>query len=448
MIPTEYLLRGLGVVYFIAFFSLWRELFALYGSDGIVPVKETLTLLKNARYNFWKLPTIFWISASNTFLQGVVIAGLSLSVMVMFNFLTPFCLFFLWLFYLSFVHVGAPFMNFQWDYLLVEVGFYAFLFSLTPDLEAPMTYVFWILLFRLMFSSMSVKLQAYTPYWRKLTAMDYHYESQPLPNILAYFMHHQGKWFAQFSCIAVFLIEGLAPFLIFMGEEARIYAFIILVLFQWLILLTGNYAFFNILTLLLCLTLLFTSFPPTEPIFWAIGGVFFLLNLLSIVKLFYNISFISKIFNFLGNWGLLNPYGLFANMTKGRYEIIIEGSDDEESWKEYEFFIKPQDLKTPPCQIAPLQPRLEWQLWFIPSVPWNHVGWFKNFLVKVLEGSPSVLSLFKYNPFKGSPPKYVRAMIYSYKFTDLKTWKGSGTYWERTFVGVYTPPINLRDKTS
>lgn len=162
---------------------------------------------------------------------------------------------------------------------------------------------------------------------------------------------------------------------------------------------------------------------------------------MSLCRLFYPFKDLTPLFNLLAKWGLVNNYGLFANMTKGRYEIVIEGSDDAEEWQEYEFFTKPQDTSKLPSQIAPLQPRVEWQLWFIPLVPWKHVGWFARLLEHLLKGTPAILSLFKTNPFDGAPPKHVRAVIYNYSFTDFKTWLKTGHAWERTYVGIYTPPI-------
>ena len=144
--------------------------------------------------------------------------------------------------------------------------------------------------------------------------------------------------------------------------------------------------------------------------------------------------------------GNLKRLWLFANMTKGRYEIVIEGSQDGDHWIPYEFYYKPQKLNKAPSQIAPLQPRLDWQLWFIPSVPWRHVGWFVNLLERLLEGSKPVTALFKHNPFPDTPPKFVRALIYAYKFTDLKTCKQTGNFWTKTFKGAYTPPIQLTDR--
>jgi hypothetical protein len=445
MIPTELFIRGLGVIYFIAFFSLWRELFALYGNQGIVPINESVDRLKSARYSFFRVPTLFQFNSTQGMAQGLTLAGLILSVMVIFHVASPLALFALWLIYLSFIHVGAPFLNFQWDYLLVETGFYAFLFSLSPLLETPMTWVFWFLLFRLMFSSCVVKLTAYTPHWRTLRAMDYHYESQPLPNLPAYFMHQQSRFISTLSTVAVLGLEGIAPFLIFFGTEARLIAFILFVLFQWLLMLTGNFAFFNVLTLLLTLPLLFSPAADLPVWAWAIGVALSGLNLLRVLSHFVPLTECAPLFTFLGWFGLLNNYGLFANMTKERYEIVIEGSDDGEEWKAYEFFTKPQDLSRAPSQIAPLQPRVEWQLWFIPLMPWNHTGWFVRFLERILEGSPAVLSLFKINPFKGAPPRYIRALIYNYRFTDLKTLKKTGCFWDRTYMGVYTPPLERRE---
>ena len=446
MAPTELFLRGMGIVYFLAFFSLWRELLGLYGSKGIVPIREFIQRLKRIRYPIWKMPTLFWIASSDAFLQTTAIVSMVLSVFVVLGALTPFALLLLWFFYLSFYTTGEPFLNFQWDGLLLECGFYAFLISLGPSFEAPMTWVLYFLLFRLMFSSAVVKWLAVTDYWRTRRAMDYHYESQPLPNIFAYFMHQQPRWFSSFSVYVVFFIEGVVPFLIFFGPQARLVAFIILLTFQWILILTGNFAFFNLLAIALCIPLLGLPSDLNDPFAWIVAIFLIAMNTLLALSPFISFKFFRNIFSFMNDYGLMASYGLFANMTKGRHEIIIEGSADGDAWIPYEFHHKPQKLDAYPTQVAPLQPRLEWQLWFIPSIPWNHVSWFVVLLERLLEGSKPVASLFKANPFPDRPPKYVRALIFAYKFTDLKTWRATGNYWQRTFLGAYTPPIQLNEK--
>lgn len=446
MTPSDLFLRGMGLIYFIAFFSLWRELLGLYGSKGIVPIAQFMSRLKNAKYTFWKAPTLFWISSSDSFLQTISILGMIFAGLTVLGAFTPGTLFILWLLYLSFCTVGSPFLDFQWDRLLLESGFYAFLYACGPLFQAPMTWVLYLLMFRLMVSSGIVKLLAITDHWRTARAMDYHYESQPLPNTPAYFMHQQPRWFSTLSVYGMLFFELIVPWLIFGGESARHLAFILLFLFQWVLIFTGNFAFFNFLTIILCLPLLEMPADPLNPVTWALASFFIVMNLLILLHYFFPILLPARVYSWMGTWGLISSYGLFANMTKGRHEIIIEGSDDANHWIPYEFFYKPQVMDQMPTQIAPLQPRLEWQLWFIPSVPWRQVGWFVNLLERLLEGSKPVSALFKHNPFQDSPPKYVRALLYSYKFTDLATWKKTRCCWTRTFLGAYTPPIHLAEK--
>lgn len=446
MVSTEIFLQGMGVIYFIAFLSLWRELSGLYGSNGIVPIKDKIEMIKRAKFPFFKGPTIFRFNSSDLFLQSTVIVALSLSVVTLFGYLFPLTLLILFLIYLSFMTVGSPFLDFQWDSLLLEMGFYAFIFSLGPSFQKPMIWVFYLLLFRLMFCSGVVKCLAKDNLWRTLKAMSYHFESQPLPNMPAYFMHQMSKRWHAITNIFVVGFELVVPFLIFFGQESRFIAFFLITGFQWLIMFTGNFAFFNLLSCLLAFTLIMN--PPSDYNLVALGIALLLgaLNIWMILDLFFPQLYPVTLFSHLHRWGILHGYGLFATMTKGRYEIIIEGSFDEEEWTPYEFHYKPQALDIPPAQIAPFQPRLEWQLWFIPTTPWNQVGWFVRLLERLLQGSPSVKGLFKNNPFPLDPPKYVRALLYSYKFTDYKTWRSTGHFWKKEFVGVYTPPIELTSK--
>jgi hypothetical protein len=141
---------------------------------------------------------------------------------------------------------------------------------------------------------------------------------------------------------------------------------------------------------------------------------------------------------------IVNRYGLFAVMTNPRLEIVVEGSDDGEQWKEYEFKYKPGDVNRPPPWVEPHQPRLDWQMWFAALGSYQNNRWFMNLSVRLLQGSQDVLDLLGKDPFGGKPPRFVRAVLYEYHFTDAATRSRSGAWWKREAKGLYLPQISLR----
>ena len=143
-------------------------------------------------------------------------------------------------------------------------------------------------------------------------------------------------------------------------------------------------------------------------------------------------------------FGITNTYGLFAVMTTSRPEIIVQGSNDGDTWLDYEFKFKPGDLKKAPRWVAPYQPRLDWQMWFAALSNYQSNPWFSNFMVRLLQGSPDVLGLLAKNPFPGSPPKYIRALVFDYSFTDFATRRATGDWWARVPRGLYFPATALR----
>jgi len=140
---------------------------------------------------------------------------------------------------------------------------------------------------------------------------------------------------------------------------------------------------------------------------------------------------------------IVSSYGLFRRMTPTRPEIVIEGSNDTATWLPYEFKWKPGDLRRPPRFVEPHQPRLDWQMWFAALADYRSTPWFGNLLARLLQGSPDVLALMEKNPFPEAPPRYVRAVLYEYHFTDPATRKRDGTWWRREEKGLYCPPVSL-----
>ncbi len=462
-------LKILALIYLAAFVSFWVQADGLIGSQGILPIKSFLELVSRqwGEMRYAALPTLCWINSSDAFLHFLCGAGVFLSIVLIFGIAPAPILFFLWLLYLSLVNAGQDFMEFQWDSLLLEAGFLAIFLAplrLKPkfwDDSPPSRIALWLfrwLLFRLIFSSGFVKLASGDPVWRNLTALTYHYETQPLPTWIGWLVHQWPTSFQKFSCGFVFVSELGIPFLLFGPRPFRIFSAGMLIFFQILILLTGNYCFFNLLTLALCFLVMEDSSQPESPggrslawPSWAAAPVFALILLISGNQMMRLVGFrvrwpkpVSAVLLSVSAFRTVNSYGLFAVMTTSRPEIIVEGSKDGMRWETYEFKWKPGDLKRAPQFVIPHQPRLDWQMWFAALGNYHRNPWFMNFLTQLLEGSPPVLKLLKNNPFPDVPPRYIRATVYDYHFTNRATLRREGTWWRRTPRGLYCPVLRQR----
>ena len=468
-------LRGLGCIYLIAFLSLWVQIHGLIGSNGISPAEQYLEAVRQqiGTEGYYLVPTLFWLNPSDIFLHFLCAGGVLLSLVLIVGFFPTFTLAGLWVFYLSLVTVGQAFLSFQWDVLLLEAGFLAIFFAPLQLRETftrasqPSTAFLWLLrwlLFRLIFASGFVKL-ASDEVWRNLTALNFHYETQPLPTSLGWYVHQLPEGFQKASVIGMFAAELVVPFVIFAPRRLRTIGCIGLVGLQMLIILTGNYCFFNLLTLALCLLLIddvtwkglltkrfmpairFIEQPPRRYKRICIAIVATLLLLLS------GIRFGGQLFRetrfpdvaWIAPFRSVNTYGLFADMTESRPEIIVEGSNDRITWETYQFRWKPGDLTVAPKWVAPHQPRLDWQMWFAAlQGSYQRTPWFLNFMGALLQGKPKVLQLLADNPFPDTPPRYIRATLYDYRFTDLATKRSEGTWWHREWKSIYCPAISLR----
>jgi Lipase maturation factor len=464
-------LRALGGIYFVAFVSFGLQAPGLIGSNGILPAATFLRQVRQilALRAYWAVPSLFWLGSSDTWLRLLPLVGALAALALLVGFSHWLLQAFLFVAYLSVVSVGQDFMAFQWDILLLEAGFLAIFLGVASRL-VPWLYRW--LLFRLMFLSGAVKLLSGDPTWRNLTALDYHFETQPLPTVLGWFMAQLPSWFHRASTGGVFVIELGAPFLIFAPRRLRLAGCALIVFLQALIFATGNYTFFNLLTIGLCLFLLddellgtvfpkrlaerITSAPAPQgdsafgP--GAVAGLAALILLVSGVQL--SGTFLRVVPQPLGAlaravspFHIVNSYGLFAVMTTSRPEIIVEGSNDGQTWLEYGFKYKAGDVQRAPGWVEPFQPRLDWQMWFAALGTYQGNPWFVNFAVRLLQGSPQVLALLDKNPFPDAPPRYVRALLYDYHFTDPDTLRAGGGWWRRDLQGVYLPMISLEDVT-
>lgn len=485
-------LRLLGLVYLIAFVSLWLQVDGLVGSRGILPIAELLQRVREQRpdLGFWQLPTLCWLNASDRFLHCLCGAGAGLAIVAVFLPLSALLWFVLWILYLSVYTAGQDFLGFQWDILLLETGFLAiFLAPMTilPALRKrhvpariPLLLLWW-LLFRLMFASGLVKLTWGDPSWQlnDLTALTYHYETQCLPSWTAWYMHQLPTWVHQASCAAMYFIEIVAIVFLFLGRRLRRLSCLLEILLQLVIIATGNYGYFNYLTITLCVLLLddelwprrlrpppeLEATPPARQwprwLLAVVGACIFLSSLL-----IFGAGLFPKPMRWpdslravqgrleewtapLQRFHIVNSYGLFRSMTKERPEIVIEGSDDGRDWKEYEFKYKPGDVTRRPIFVAPYQPRLDWQMWFEALRPRAASPWFVALCQRLLEGSPPVLELLDSKPFPRQPPRFLRAMRYDYKFTTFEERRipgqRPGPWWKRTAKDVYLSPITMEN---
>lgn len=455
-------LRGLALVYFFAFLSLLPQITGLIGEKGILPAAGYLQHIRSAIGSgaYLAFPTLAWFNSSDTFLFAMAWAGIVFAAALFFR-LVPFVsLVALYVLYLSIVVAGQTFFGFQWDALLLETGFAAVLvtpFGLRPDYSTPTSPVgVWVLrflVFRLMLESGLVKLLSGDHTWRDLTALTFHYETQPLPTPIAWYAHHLPTLVHQMSALGVFAIELAVPFLFFMPRPFRRTGAWITIVFQLLIAATGNYTFFNLLTIVLCIPLFDDRPLRAEPaIRWpwvsipvaAALAIVGLLQLLGMAGLPAQLPEpLASINDRAQAFQVVNRYGLFAIMTTSRPEIVIEGSNDGGEWKEYEFKYKPGTVSRPLPWVAPYQPRLDWQMWFAALSNHENAPWFSSFVLRLLEGSPEVSALLAWNPFPDKPPRFIRASLYDYRFSGAER-RSTGDIWSRRYLGEYFPVVGLR----
>ncbi|HXE15369.1 MAG TPA: lipase maturation factor family protein [Bryobacteraceae bacterium] len=464
-ITESLFVRLLGIIFLFAFWSLHSQMLGLVGSQGLIPAAQTLHSMRAAigTRAFLFAPSLLWLHPGDAWLQWMSSLGIVASLLLVFSgwlgqswqrIATAAC----FVLYLSLASVGQPFTLFQWDALLLETAFLA-LFAGTPLLP----WAYRLLVFRLMFESGCVKLLSGDPNWRNLHALRYHFMTQPLPNPIAWYVYQAPGWLLDSFTFLTLLIELACPWLLFLPRRARHIGAIVLIVLQLLILFTGNYAFFNWLTIILCLwafddrtfqrlggllrhSVAMVTSAVRRKLLAAVLACLMILGAVQVVALFTPVVAIpfGGLYSLAGALQIVNSYGLFAVMTTTRPELIYEGSDDGQNWKEYSFPYKPGNVKRGLPMVAPFQPRLDWQLWFAAlDGSYQADRWTGNLVIRILQGDKAVMDLLGSRQPFSKPPKYVRVALYDYWFTSEAERRKTGAIWNRRFERLYLPSISL-----
>ena len=474
----RWFLRAVGLIFLIAFVSLWVQIDGLIGSNGITPVRE---FLPAARAQLGDralsiLPTLCWFNSSDTFFHFLCGGGVVLSLVLIVGIAPALSLVGLVAFYLSLTIAGQTFLSFQWDILLIEIGFLSIFLApwrlwpkrgVDPPVSRAALFLLKVLLFKLLVMSGVVKLTSGDDSWWDLTALDYHYWSQPLPTVIGWWADQSPEWFKKFSVAFCLVVEIIVPFFIWAPRRLRLFACGLLIFLQVMIAATGNYYFFNLLTIALCLLLIDDDVAaslretrarriatrPQDKLSICAATAVIVVTLPLNAQLIYSAlkpeaewpRLLGSVYARAEAFRIVNGYGLFRVMTKDRREIIIEGSADGLDWKPYEFKWKPGDVMRAPGWCAPHQPRLDWQMWFAALGSYRQNPWFVQLVISLLHGKPQVAALFERNPFPQNPPRYVRAALYRYRFTTAEEHRETGAWWKRQELGEYLPSVSLED---
>ena len=469
-------LRALGCIYLVAFLGVFNQYKGLFGHNGLLPANQFLQRVHetygSALKGFWKLPSLFWIHISDQFMAILAFTGILVSAAVVLGLSNGVSLFVLWVIYLSFVHVGQVFYGYGWESLLLETGFLAiflypfFNLSLFPQHHPPPKLIIFLLiwvLFRNMFGAGLIKFRG-DSCWRDLTCLNYHFETQPLPNPLSPFFHRLPNWMLKGGVLFNHFVELIVPFGMLLTAPFRIIAGVFTALFQLVLIISGNLSWLNWLTLIICIPcfddrvwrmilpskllsmvpmgpLYFCAYSlPNQMVLITVGVLIALLSIKPIQNLFSSRQAMNRSYD---PFHLVNAYGAFGSVGKERFECVIKGTNDiqEGVWQEYDFIAKPGQLNRPHPIIAPYQPRLDWQIWFAAMGSYQHNPWLVHLVYKLLKNDDVILPLIHHNPFSLNPPKFVKIDLYRYEFPDKN--KSSRLYWKRTFVRPYLPPLSV-----
>ncbi|HEX3821156.1 MAG TPA: lipase maturation factor family protein [Candidatus Sulfotelmatobacter sp.] len=489
-LPRWLFLRALGLVYFSAFFSLAFQIHGLIGPQGILPASEYLPAVAHSLGHLrgvWFAPTLLWISSSAHMLTGLCWFGMLASVLLTMNLQPRGTLFVCFICYLSFVSAAQDFSSYQSDGMLLEAGFVSLFFApsgfrprwgaAAPPSRASLFLLQWEW-FRIYFESGVAKIAGGDIEWRNFTAMDEYYQNGPLPTWIGWYVQHLPHWFHAATVYATLGLELALVWAFLLPRRWRIVCFLIITPWEIGIIFTANYTFLNYLVLILGFLLLDDySLRQMLPARWkesflqnvraavaraseitrtrsrqildvsklAVAGIFlswiFYAATVELLWMFSTVPFPTSPVAALEPFRIANRYGLFGIMTRGRYEIEFQGSDDGQTWKTYAFRFKPQDLSTAPGIYAPYQPRFDWNLWFASLGSWRDYVIVPRTEICLLNNDPDVLALFASNPFTEHPPREVRAVLWQYWFTTMAEKRSTGRWWRRQLIGLYAPTI-------
>ena len=476
LIPRWIVLRALGLIYCSAFVSLLFQIRGLIGPLGILPANRYLAAVAQSFgpvVRVWFAPTVLWLASGSHMLMAMCWLGLAASLLLTANIWPRAMLLICFVCFLSFVSAAQDFSGYQSDGMLLEAGFLALFFAppgLRPGLgyDHPPSRASLFLLqwewFRIYFESGLVKLLSGDTEWRHLTAMDEYYQNGPLPTWIGWYIQHLPHWFHWTTALATLVMELAIVWMILLPRRWRILCFFIVTPWEIGVIFTANYTFLNYLVLALGFLLLDDRFfsrwvkikpeeertlPPRRTL--ENFGVAVSAVLLSLVAYVTTVELFSMVFGrlplpmqpvtMLEPFRIANQYGLFAVMTRGRYEIEFQGSRDGQEWIPYPFRFKPQALNQAPGIYAPYQPRFEWNLWFASLGSWQQNPLVPRTEERLLTNDPDVLALFAANPFAGSPPRQVRAVLWQYWFTSMEQKRTTGDWWKRKLLGVYAPVL-------
>lgn len=483
--PTYWLtrflmLRLLGAIYAVAFLVAINQIVPLIGSDGLLPVGNYLARVResvgSSRTGFFDLPSLFWFFHSDTALLTVSWIGFILALVVLAGFANAPVLTVLWLLYMSIVHAGQEWYGYGWEIQLLEIGFLSIFLCPLIDMRPfpkretpfPIIVLFRWLVFRIMLGAGLIKIRG-DEIWRNGTALYYHFETQPLPGPLSRWFHFLPRFVLKMGVWFNFLAELVAPWFLFWPRIARQIAGSVIILFQLTLILSGNLSFFNWLTILPAIACFDDSFwskllpryivkkaktaaseaIPSKPMMISAWTVTVIVGLLSIQPV-YNMLSPRQIMNTTFDpLDLVNTYGAFGTVGQDRWNVIFEGTTDENTgdsanWKPYIYKALPVRLDQRPPQIAPYQLHLDWQMWFAAMASPNDYPWTYNLIWKLLHNDPKATGLFASNPFPAIPPRYIRAVLYRYSFAEPGN--AGGLWWNRERVaGLWLPPMSVND---
>jgi hypothetical protein len=491
LIPRWLFLRALAVIYFSAFFSLVFQIHGLIGPAGILPADSYLQAVAQSFgpwKRLWFAPTLLWWSSGPHMLSALCWVGMLASVLLLLNLWPRGMLVICFVCFLSFIAAAEDFASYQSDGMLLEAGFICLFFAPPgfrpglgrghPPSRASLFLLQWEW-FRIYFESGAVKLLSGDPEWRNFTAMDEYYQNGPLPTWIGWYVQHLPHWFQAATVFGTLAMELGLVWMLFLPRRFRIICFFIVTIWQAPVILTANYCFLNYLVLALGVLLLDDRFllgilpekwkprigteasipeqaPAPAPqggrvrLYGHALGLSFSVVMLSwvfyattaeMIWMFVRVPLPPQPVTALDPFRIANQYGLFAVMTRGRYEIEFQGSMDGENWVAYPFRYKPQDPAQPPRIYAPYHPRFDWNLWFASLGGWREYPFVPNTEFLLLTNDKDVLTLFARNPFAREPPRQVRAVLWQYWFTTMAEKRATGMWWRRQMLGLYAPTL-------